>query len=109
MVSFKEFGFSNTKQMFEVALERKFAIPGYNASNLEQLQGIVIGCGESNSPVIIQITQTSLKYIKKSMVQYMGRGCVEMAKDLGYNIPIALHLDHGSSFESCKSILFNKI
>lgn len=105
MVSYKELGFSNTKRMFEVALERKFAIPGYNASNLEQLQGIIIGCGESDSPVIVQITQTSLKYINKSMVRYMGKGCVEMANDLGYNIHIALHLDHGDSFELCKSCI----
>lgn len=105
MVSYKELGFSNTKRMFEVALERKFAIPGYNASNLEQLQGIIIGCGESDSPVIVQITQTSLKYINKLMVRYMGKGCVEMANDLGYNIPIALHLDHGGSFELCKSCI----
>ncbi|MFX1408794.1 MAG: ketose-bisphosphate aldolase [Promethearchaeota archaeon] len=105
MVLYKELGFSNTKRMFEVAFERKFAIPGYNVSNLEQLQGIIIGCGESDSPVIVQITQTSLKYINKSMVRYMGKGCVEMANDLGYNIPIALHLDHGDSFELCKSCI----
>ncbi|MFX1438587.1 MAG: ketose-bisphosphate aldolase [Promethearchaeota archaeon] len=105
MVSYNELGFSNTKRMFEVALERKFAIPGYNASNLEQLQGIIIGCGESDSPVIVQITQTSLKYINKSMVRYMGKGIVEMANDLGYNIPIALHLDHGGSFDLCKSCI----
>ncbi|MGB5910287.1 MAG: ketose-bisphosphate aldolase [Promethearchaeia archaeon] len=105
MVSFEELGLSNTNKMFEIALERKFAIPGYNASNLEQIQGIIIGCGDSNSPVIIQITQTSLKYANKSMIRYMGEGCVEMSKNLGYNIPIALHLDHGSSFESCKSCI----
>jgi fructose-bisphosphate aldolase class II len=105
MVSYKELGFSNTKRMFEVALERKFAVPGYNASNLEQLQGIIIGCGESYSPVIVQITQTSLKYINQSMIRYMGKGCVEMADDLGYKIPIALHLDHGASFELCKSCI----
>ncbi|MFX1361815.1 MAG: ketose-bisphosphate aldolase, partial [Promethearchaeota archaeon] len=105
MLSFEELGLSNTNKMFKVALERKFAIPGYNASNLEQLQGIIIGCGDSNSPVIIQITQTSLKYANKSMIRYMGEGCVEMSKNLGYEIPIALHLDHGSSFESCKACI----
>ncbi|MFX1299074.1 MAG: ketose-bisphosphate aldolase [Promethearchaeota archaeon] len=105
MVSFEELGLSNTKRMFEVALERKFAVPGYNASNLEQLQGIIIGCGDTNSPVIIQITQTSLKYANKTMIRYMGEGCVKMSKDLGYDIPVALHLDHGSSFESCKSCI----
>ncbi len=103
MVSFEEMGLSNTKKMFEVALKKKFAIPGYNASNLEQLQGIIIGCGDSKSPVIIQITQTSLKYANKTMIRYMGEGCVAMSKNLGYDIPIALHLDHGSYYESCKS------
>jgi fructose-bisphosphate aldolase class II len=102
VVSFRELGLYNTKKMFEVALERKFAIPGYNASNLEDLQGIIIGCGESNSPVIIQITPSSLEYTTKSMISYLGKGCVELAKDLGFNIPISLHFDHGSSFDSCR-------
>jgi fructose-bisphosphate aldolase class II len=102
LVLFRELGLSNTKRMFEIALERKFAIPGYNASNLEDLQGIIIGCGESDSPLIIQITPSSLEYATKSMISYLGGGCVEMAKNLGYKIPISLHFDHGSSFDSCK-------
>jgi len=59
MVSFKDLGLCNTKRMFEVALERKFAIPGYNFSNLEQLQAIIMGCGETNSPVILQNSPTA--------------------------------------------------
>lgn len=107
MISFKELGLSNTKRMFEVALERKFAIPGYNFSNLEQLQAIIIGCGESNSPVILQNSPSAGKYANPIMVRYLGQGAVEMAKNLGFNIPIALHLDHGSSFELVKSCINN--
>jgi fructose-bisphosphate aldolase class II len=103
--SYKELGLQNTQKMYEVALERKFAIPGYNASNLEQLQAIIIGCGESNSPVVIQITPSSLEYATKSMIQHLGAGCVDMAKDMGFQIPVVLHLDHGNSFELCKSCI----
>lgn len=105
MVSFKELGLSNTKKMFETALERKFAVPGYNINNLEQLQAIIIGCGESESPVIIQISQGAREYANQTMLQYLGQGGVEMAKELGYKIPIALHLDHGNSFELAKSCI----
>ena len=112
MVSFKELGLSNTKRMFEVALERKFAVPGYNFSNLEQLQAIIIGCGETNSPVILQNSPSAGKYANPMMVRYLGQGAVEMAKDLGYEIPIALHLDHGSSFElatNCIDLGFSSV
>ena len=105
MVSFKDLGLSNTKKMFEVALERKFAVPGYNINNLEQLQAIIIGCGESESPVIVQISQGARNYANQTMLQYLGQGGVEMAKELGFNFPIALHLDHGNSFELCKSCI----
>ncbi len=102
MVSYKELGLSNTKRMFEVALERKFAVPGYNFSNLEQLQAIIIGCGETNSPVILQNSPDAGEYANRVMVRYLVEGAVAMAKDLGYNIPITLHLDHGNSFELAK-------
>ncbi|MFX0022976.1 MAG: ketose-bisphosphate aldolase [Candidatus Hermodarchaeota archaeon] len=107
MVSYKELGLSNTKRMFEVALERKFAIPGYNFSNLEQLQAIIIGCGESKSPVILQNSPSAGKYANPIMVRYMAQGAVEMAKNLRYDIPIALHLDHGSSFELARDCIDN--
>ncbi|MFW9827092.1 MAG: ketose-bisphosphate aldolase [Candidatus Thorarchaeota archaeon] len=107
MVSFKDLGLSNTNRMFEVALERRFAIPGYNFSNLEQLHAIVIGCGETNSPVILQSSPEAGKYANQTMIRYLGQGAVAMAKDLGYNIPIALHLDHGNSFELVKFCIEN--
>ncbi len=105
MVSFKELGLSNTKKMFEIAQERKFAVPGYNINNLEQLQAIILGCGESESPVIIQISQGARQYANQTMLRYLAQGGVEMAKEQGFDIPIALHLDHGNSFELCKSCI----
>jgi fructose-bisphosphate aldolase class II len=107
MVSYKELGLSNTKKMFEVALEKKFAVPGYNINNLEQLQAIIIGCGETNSPVIIQVSEGARKYANQTMLRYLGQGGVEMAKELGFKIPITLHLDHGNSYELCKSCIDN--
>ncbi len=105
MVSYKELGLSNTKKMFKIALEKRFAVPGYNINNLEQLQAIIIGCGESNSPVIIQISQGARKYANQIMLRYLGQGGIEMARELGYEIPISLHLDHGNSYELCKSCI----
>ncbi len=105
MVSFKELGLVNTNKMFEIALERKFAVPGYNINNLEQLQAIIIGCGESQSPVIIQISQGARAYANQTMLRYLAQGGVEMAKESGYSFPIAMHLDHGNSFDLCKSCI----
>ncbi|MFW9785230.1 MAG: ketose-bisphosphate aldolase [Candidatus Heimdallarchaeota archaeon] len=105
MVSFRELGFYNTKHMFEVALEKKFAIPGYNASNLEQIQAIILGCCQSDSPVILQINPKSLNYANTIILRYLGEGIIKMVKNLGYKIPITLHLDHGNSFELCKSCI----
>ncbi|TXT59022.1 MAG: Fructose-bisphosphate aldolase [Promethearchaeota archaeon] len=105
MVSYKELGFKNTIKMFEIALKEKFAIPGYNINNLEQLQAIINGCGETDSPVIIQISKGARDYANQTMLRYLGQGGVEMANDLGYNIPISLHLDHGDSYDLCKSCI----
>ena len=105
MISFKELGLSNTKRMFEIALERKFAVPGYNINNLEQLQAIIMGCGESESPVIIQISQGARDYANQTMLRFLAQGGVEMAKELGFDLPIAVHLDHGNSFELCKACI----
>ena len=107
MISFKELGLSNTKRMFEIALERKFAVPGYNINNLEQLQAIIMGCGESESPVIIQISQGARDYANQTMLRFLAQGGVEMAKELGFDLPIAVHLDHGNSFELCKACIDN--
>lgn len=107
-VSYKELGLSNTKEMFERAMKGQYAVPAYNFNNLEQLQAIIYGCIESKSPVIVQVSKGARNYANSTLLRYMAMGAVEMAKkEMGSNIPIALHLDHGDSFELCKNCIDN--
>ncbi len=107
MVSYKELGLSNTKKMFEKAMEKGFAVPAYNFNNMEQLQAIIQACVETKSPVILQVSSGARKYANATLLRYMAQGAVNYAKELGYEIPIALHLDHGDSFELCKDCIDN--
>ncbi|HON45957.1 MAG TPA: class II fructose-1,6-bisphosphate aldolase [Planctomycetota bacterium] len=105
MINYKDLGFVNTKEMFKKAMEGKYAIPAYNFNNMEQLQAIIMGCGISGSPVILQVSSGARKYANEILLRYMGQGAVAMAREAGYNMPIALHLDHGDTFELCKSCI----
>ena len=105
MVSYKELGLVNTREMFAKAIEGGYAVPAYNFNNMEQLQAIISACVETSSPVILQVSSGARKYANQTLLRYMAQGAVEYAKELGKNIPIALHLDHGNSFELCKSCI----
>lgn len=105
MVNYKDLGLVNTREMFKKAMEGKYAVPAYNFNNMEQLQAIVLGCGKSGSPVILQVSSGARKYANATLLRYMGQGAVAMAREAGFNIPIALHLDHGDTFELCKSCI----
>ncbi len=102
-IHYSELGLSNTKEMFSKAMAGKYAIPAYNFNNLEQLQAIVTACVETNSPVIIQVSKGARSYANETMLRCMAMGAVQMAREAGSTIPICLHLDHGDSFELCKS------
>ena len=102
---YSELGLVNTKDMFIKAMAGGYAIPAYNFNNMEQLQGIIIGSVESKSPVILQVSGSARKYADPTFLPYMAMGAVRMAKALGAGIPIALHLDHGDSFELAKSCI----
>ena len=104
-VHYSDLGLVNTKEMFRKAMEGKYAIPAYNFNNMEQLQGIILGCLESRSPVILQVSGSARKYANPTMLRYMAMGAVQMANDAGAGIPIALHLDHGDTFELAKSCI----
>ena len=103
MVHFSELGLVNTKNIFKKAMEGKYAIPAYNFNNMEQLQAIITGCKETNSPVILQVSSGARKYANQTLLRYMAEGAVQMAKEMGGNFPVALHLDHGDTFELAKS------
>lgn len=106
MVSYKELGLVNSRNMFKKAITGGFAVPGYNFNNMEQIQAIIKGCAESDSPVILQVSKGAREYANQILLRHMACGAVEMArKDLGSNIPIVLHLDHGDSFETAKSCI----
>ena len=102
-VHFTELGLVNTREMFKKALAGKYAVPGYNFNNMEQLQAIITACVECNSPVILQISKGARQYANQTLLRYMVPGAVQMAREMGSNIPIALNLDHGDSFELVKS------
>jgi fructose-bisphosphate aldolase class II len=107
MVSYRDLGLVNTNDMFKKAMEGKFAVPAYNFNNMEQLQAIIQACVETKSPVIIQVSSGARKYANSTLLRNMAKGAVEYAKELGYEIPIALHLDHGDTFELCKDCVDN--
>ena len=104
MVSFKTLGLVNTREMFKRAINGGYAIPAFNFNNMEQLQAIIKASSELRSPVILQVSKGARNYANQTLLEYMAQGAVEYAKELGCEHPeIALHLDHGDSFELCKS------
>ncbi len=105
MVSYKDLGLVNTTEMFAKAMKGGYAIPAFNFNNMEQMQAIIQACVATKSPVILQVSSGARKYANQTLLRYMAQGAVEYAKELGCNIPIALHLDHGDSFELCKSCI----
>ena len=104
MVNYKDLGLVNTKEMFKGAVDGSYAIPAFNFNNMEQMQAIVSACAETKSPVILQVSSGARKYANQTLLRYMAQGAVEYAKELGWEKPqICLHLDHGDTFELCKS------
>ncbi len=104
MVSFKELGLVNTREMFAKAIKGGYAIPAFNFNNMEQLQAIIKAAATTKSPVILQVSKGARNYANQTLLRYMAQGAVEYAKELGWKHPqICLHLDHGDSYELCKS------
>ena len=106
MVNYKELGLVNTRDMFARAMKGGYAIPAFNFNNMEQLQAIIQASVETKSPVILQVSKGARNYANQTLLRYMAEGAVEYAKELGCAHPeIVLHLDHGDSFELCKSCI----
>lgn len=106
MVSYKELGLVNTRDMFAKAIKGGYAIPAFNFNNMEQMQAIIQAAVETKSPVILQVSKGARQYANATLLRYMAQGAVEYAKELGCPNPqIVLHLDHGDSFETCKSCI----
>ena len=90
----------NTKEMFQKAYEGGYAIGAFNVNDMEILQGIVDACKEHNSPVILQVSASARKYARHGYLLNLVKAAVEET-----GLPIALHLDHGPNFETCKDCI----
>ena len=91
-----------TKEMFEKSMKEHFAIGAFNVNNMEIIQGIVDAAAEENSPVILQASSSAIKYARVGYLRKMIEAALEE-----HDIPIALHLDHGPDFETCKMCVDN--
>jgi len=108
MVSYKELGLVNTREMFKRAVAGGYAIPAFNFNTMEQMQAIVMAAVETKSPVIMQVSKGARNYANGTILRNLAKGAVEYAKELGCEHPeIVLHLDHGDSFELCKECIDN--
>ena len=106
MVSYKELGLVNTREMFAKAVAGGYAIPAFNFNTMEQMQAIVMAAVETKSPVIMQVSKGARNYANGVILRNLAKGAVEYAKELGCENPqIVLHLDHGDSFELCKDCI----
>lgn len=91
----------NTKKMLEKAYRENYAVGAFNVNNMEIIQGITEAASEMNSPLILQASVGARKYAGSVYL----RKLVEAAVELHPDVPIALHLDHGESFETCKDCI----
>ena len=91
----------NTKEMFKKAYEGGYAVGAFNVNNMEIVQGITEACQELNAPVILQVSAGARKYANHTYLVKL----IEAAVKVNPDIPIALHLDHGASFEICKDCI----
>lgn len=87
-----------TREMFKKAYDGGYAIGAFNVNNMETIQAITTAAKEVNSPLILQVSAGARKYADPVYLRQMVDAAV-----LNTNLPIALHLDHGDSFELCKS------
>lgn len=95
-MDYKDFGLVNTKKVFSDALSRHYAVPAFNFYNMETLLAIIDAARDTKSPVILAVSESALKYMGPDLLRGMIWGL-----NLKDSDKIALHLDHGSSFESC--------
>ncbi len=94
-----------TTEMFKKAYEGKYAIGAFNVNNMEIVQGIMEAAIETNSPVILQVSSGARKYANPIYLRKLVEAAIEDAKLKGKDIDVALHLDHGDSFELCKDCI----
>ncbi len=91
----------NTKKMFEMAYENGYAIGAFNVNNMEITQGIIEAVAEEKAPLILQVSRGAREYAKNSYLKAIINVVVAENPD----IPVAINLDHGDTFETCKQFV----
>jgi fructose-bisphosphate aldolase class II len=91
---------THTTDLFAKALKGKYALGAFNVNNMEMLQGIVEACEEEKAPLMLQISKGARQYASAVYLKALVEAAVRTS-----NIPIAVHLDHGDSFELCKECI----
>lgn len=90
----------STKELFQDALQGGYAIGAFNVNNMEIIQAIVEAAEEEKAPLILQISKGARSYAKHEYLMKLIEAALELS-----NLPIAVHLDHGDSFELCKACI----
>ncbi len=91
---------THTKDLFAKALKGKYALGAFNVNNMELLQAIVEACEEEKAPVMLQISKGARQYANPVYLKKLIEAAISLS-----NIPIAVHLDHGDTFELCKDCI----
>ncbi len=91
---------THTRELFAKALKGKYAVGAFNVNNMELVQAIVEACEEEKAPLILQISRGARQYAKPVYLKKLIEAAISLS-----NIPIAVHLDHGDSFELCKECI----
>lgn len=95
-MTYTDLGLVNTQKMFADAIARKYAVPAFNFYNMETLNAIMTAARETHSPVILAVSESAMKYMGDDMLMGMIAG-LKLHPENG----VALHLDHGGSFNAC--------
>jgi fructose-bisphosphate aldolase class II len=91
---------THTRELFAKALKGKYALGAFNVNNMELLQAIIEACEEEKAPVMLQISKGARQYANPVYLKKLIEAAVSLS-----NIPIAVHLDHGDTFELCKDCI----
>lgn len=102
MYKYKNYGFSNAKEMLKEAYDNHYAVPSLNYIAMEQLNAIIDAVLENTSPAIIMVAPKHCRQFETEMLVRMAQAGIERLRKCGNSAPIALHLDHGNTFEECK-------
>ena len=102
---YKDLGLTNTKEMFAKANKEGYAVPAFNFNNMEMAMAIIEACAEMGSPVILQCSKGALNYMGADVVPLLAKAAVDRARNMGSDIPVALHLDHGPDLETVKTCI----